>query len=154
MKDYYTVLGIAPTATTDEIRAAYRKLALQCHPDRNPGDKDAEERFKSISAAYDILSDGEKRRQYDRFGEAAGPAAAATRAYGNSNLDDIFEMMGQVFGASSPFQTTAKKTPKKKASTAGKTCEKCKGEGMIGTDLGFFMFKIACPTCLGTGRVI
>lgn len=154
MKDYYTVLGIAPTATTDEIRAAYRKLALQCHPDRNPGDKDAEERFKSISAAYDILSDGEKRRQYDRFGEAASPAAAATRAYGNSNLDDIFEMMGQVFGASSPFQTTAKKAPKKKASTAGKTCGKCKGEGMIGTDLGFFMFKIACPTCLGTGRVI
>lgn len=154
MKDYYAILGVAKTATKDEIRAAYRKLALECHPDRNPGNKDAESRFRMISEAYDNLSDDQRRRQYDAFGEAPDPVTGATRSYGGNNLDSIFQMMSEVFGSTSPFanRTKTKKTPKKK--TSAKPCEKCNGEGMIGTDLGFFMFKVACPTCLGTGRVI
>lgn len=157
MKRYYTILGVAETATKDEIRAAYRKLALECHPDRNPGNKEAEERFRMISEAYDILADDDRRRKYDTFGEAASPAAAGTteHTYSGSNLDDLFAAMAQVFGASSPFAnrtTTTKRSPKKK--TSAKPCTKCNGEGMVGTDLGFFMFKISCPACLGTGRVI
>lgn len=158
MKRYYTILGVAETATKDEIRAAYRKLALECHPDRNPGDKKAEEKFRTISEAYDILADDDRRRKYDTFGEAATPAAgtATEHTYSGSNLDDLFAAMAQVFGSSSPFAnrtTTTKRSPKKKAANT-KPCQKCNGDGMIGTDLGFFMFRVACPACLGTGRAI
>src|SRR5260370_2458434 len=73
-RDYYDVLGVKRNASEDEIKKAYRKLARQYHPDRNPGDKQAETRFKEVQAAYDVLSDKTKRSQYDRFGEA-GPHA-------------------------------------------------------------------------------
>src|SRR5260370_1580430 len=73
-RDYYDVLGVKRNASEDEIKKAYRKLARQYHPDRNPGDKQAETRFKEVQAAYDVLSDKTKRSQYDRFGEA-GPNA-------------------------------------------------------------------------------
>ena len=67
-KDYYDVLGIAKTASADEIKKAYRKLAVKYHPDKNPGDKAAEEKFKEVSRAYEVLSDEKKRKQYDQFG--------------------------------------------------------------------------------------
>src|SRR5579862_7591501 len=75
-RDYYEVLGIKREANEDEIRKAYRKLAREFHPDRNPGDKQAETRFKEVQEAYDVLSDKTKRTQYDRFG-FAGPGAGA-----------------------------------------------------------------------------
>src|SRR5947209_5373017 len=73
-RDYYDTLGVKRNATEDEIKKAYRKLARQFHPDRNPGDKQAEGRFKEVQAAYDVLSDKAKRGQYDRFGEAGANA--------------------------------------------------------------------------------
>jgi molecular chaperone DnaJ len=66
-RDYYEVLGVARTATADEIKSAYRKLAMKYHPDRNPGNKEAEERFKEAAEAYDVLHDAEKRQRYDQF---------------------------------------------------------------------------------------
>ena len=70
-RDYYEVLGVAKTATADEIKKAYRKKAIQYHPDKNPGDKEAEEKFKEAAEAYDVLSDEQKRQRYDQFGHAA-----------------------------------------------------------------------------------
>src|SRR6187455_676652 len=70
-RDYYEVLGVTRTCTEVELKAAFRKLAMQHHPDRNPGDKDCEHRFKEINEAYDVLKDGDKRAAYDRFGHAA-----------------------------------------------------------------------------------
>ena len=73
-RDYYEVLGVTKSASTDEIKKAYRKVAMQFHPDRNPGDKAAEEKFKEAASAYEVLSDTEKKAKYDRFGHAAfGP---------------------------------------------------------------------------------
>jgi molecular chaperone DnaJ len=98
-RDYYEILGVAKTATADEIKKAYRKVAMQYHPDRNPGDKASEEKFKEAAEAYEVLSDQDKRAQYDRFGHA-GVAGGARGGYGggNMNMDDIFSQFGDIFG--------------------------------------------------------
>src|SRR5436853_2547126 len=104
-RDYYEVLGVQRGATPEEIKKAYRKLARQNHPDRNPGDKQAEARFKEIQDAYDVLSDKAKREQYDRFGFAgpgAGPGGGPFHWGGgqggtthNINPDDLAEILRQ-----------------------------------------------------------
>lgn len=98
-RDYYEILGVAKSATADEIKKAYRKVAMQFHPDRNPGDKGAEEKFKEAAEAYEILSDQDKRAQYDRFGHA-GVAGNGRGGYGGGgmNMDDIFSQFGDIFG--------------------------------------------------------
>ncbi len=98
-RDYYEILGVAKNATADEIKKAYRKVAMQYHPDRNPGDKVSEEKFKEAAEAYEVLSDQDKRAQYDRFGHA-GVAGGARGGYGggNMNMDDIFSQFGDIFG--------------------------------------------------------
>src|SRR4026209_15751 len=96
-RDYYEILGIGKTAAADEIKKAYRKVAMQYHPDRNPGDKSAEEKFKEAAEAYEILSDKDKRAQYDRFGHA-GVGSASGFGNGNMNVDDIFSQFGDIFG--------------------------------------------------------
>lgn len=94
--DYYEVLGVSRTANEVELKAAYRKLAMQYHPDRNPGDKSAEERFKDCSEAYQVLSDPQKRAAYDRFGHAGvGAAGFDGSPFGSQDLGDIF---GDIFG--------------------------------------------------------
>lgn len=96
-RDYYEVLGVAKTATSDEIKKAYRKVAMQHHPDRNPGDKAAEEKFKEAAEAYEVLSDNDKRGQYDRFGHAG--MGNGGRGYGGgANMEDIFSQFGDIFG--------------------------------------------------------
>ena len=98
-RDYYEVLGVAKSATADEIKSAYRKLAMKYHPDRNPGDKAAEEKFKEAAEAYDVLRDPEKRQRYDQFGHQAfeGGAGGGYGA-GGMSMDDIFSMFGDLFG--------------------------------------------------------
>jgi curved DNA-binding protein len=94
-KDYYSTLGVAKTATAAEIKKAYRKLALKYHPDKNPGDAKAEERFKEISEAYAVLSDQEKRQQYDQFGDAAFHQRFSQEdIFRNANVNDIFREFG------------------------------------------------------------
>ncbi len=98
-RDYYEVLGVSKSASADEIKKAYRKVAMQFHPDRNPGDKAAEEKFKEAAEAYEVLSDADKKAQYDRYGHA-GLGGAAGRGFngGNMNMDDIFSQFGDIFG--------------------------------------------------------
>ncbi|WP_152267197.1 molecular chaperone DnaJ [Agriterribacter humi] len=96
-RDYYEILGISKSASTDEIKKAYRKVAMQYHPDRNAGDKTAEEKFKEAAEAYEVLSDTEKKSQYDRFGHA-GLKNNGRGGFGNMNTEDIFSQFGDIFG--------------------------------------------------------
>jgi molecular chaperone DnaJ len=99
-RDYYEILGVTKSATTDEIKKAYRKVAMQFHPDRNPGDKAAEEKFKEAAEAYEILSDADKKAQYDRYGHAgvSGQGRGAHGGGAGMNMDDIFSQFGDIFG--------------------------------------------------------
>ena len=94
--DYYATLGVARTADADEIKRAYRALALKHHPDKNPGDRDAEEKFKRINEAYAVLSDPEKRAQYDQFGRVGGPGGDPFG--GGFAGGDLFDLFNSVFG--------------------------------------------------------
>lgn len=95
-RDYYEVLGVAKNADEGEIKKAYRKLAIKYHPDKNPGDASAEEKFKEAAEAYEVLSNSEKRAQYDRFGHAG--MGGAGFGGGGMNMDDIFSQFGDMFG--------------------------------------------------------
>jgi molecular chaperone DnaJ len=103
-RDYYEVLEVGKSATPEEIKKAYRKLAVKYHPDKNPGDKSAEEKFKELGEAYDVLSDAEKRAAYDRFGHQAfaGPGGGGARGGGGfgGGFHDPFDIFREVFGAS------------------------------------------------------
>jgi molecular chaperone DnaJ len=98
-RDLYEVLGVSKSASADEIKKAYRKVAMQFHPDRNPGDAAAEEKFKEAASAYEILSDADKKAKYDRYGHAAfGPGTSGGGHPGGMNTDDIFSQFGDIFG--------------------------------------------------------
>ena len=107
-RDYYEVLGVSKSATEDEIKKAYRTLAIKYHPDRNPGNKEAEEKFKEAAEAYDVLHDAQKRQQYDQFGfdgpsMGSGGFGGGFGGGGGFSMDDIFSMFGDVFGGHSGF---------------------------------------------------
>src|SRR5882672_11413021 len=95
--DYYEVLSVSRTASDQELKASYRKLAMQYHPDRNPGNAEAEEKFKECSEAYQVLSDPQKRAAYDRFGHA-GVSSAAGNGSGFADMQDLGDIFGDFFG--------------------------------------------------------
>lgn len=98
-RDYYEVLGVSKSSSADEIKKAYRKVAMQYHPDRNPGDHEAEEKFKEAAEAYEVLSDETKRAKYDRYGhQAFGPGMSGGFGGGGMNMEDIFSHFGDIFG--------------------------------------------------------
>jgi molecular chaperone DnaJ len=105
-RDYYEILGVERSSSKDEIKKAYRKIAIQFHPDKNPDNKEAEEKFKEAAEAYEILSNDEKRQKYDRFGHQ-GVGGASGGGHGGMNMDDIFSQFGDIFGGGggSPFDS-------------------------------------------------
>ena len=153
-RDYYEVLGVSKNATADEIKKAYRKKAIQYHPDKNPGDKEAEEKFKEAAEAYDVLSDADKRARYDQFGHSMGPQGfgGGSGGYGSyggfgggMSMEDIFAHFGDIFGGrfsehvnkGTDLRITVKVTLK---------------DIMNGVDKKLKIPKlVACPHCKGTG---
>lgn len=168
MKDYYQILGIDRNASEDEIKRAYRRLALKYHPDRNPGDKESEERFKEINEAYACLSDPQKRANYDRFGTAEGGADFGFGGFEDfaSNFGDFFgDLFGDIFGDFTgrkrvrptkgqdlrydlkiTLEEAVFGTEKKITIPRWETCRVCNGTCCRpGTE------PAVCPTCHGTG---
>ncbi|MFQ6018661.1 MAG: molecular chaperone DnaJ [Kiloniellaceae bacterium] len=169
-QDYYETLGVTRTASEAELKKAYRRLAMACHPDRNPGDKTAEQKFKEINEAYDVLKDADKRAAYDRFGHAAfdnggGPRGAGGFDFGfGGGFADIFdEMFGEFTGGRrggaapgadlrynleiSLEEAFNGKTAQLRVPTSV-TCDSCRGSG---ADKG--SAPVTCSTCRGRGRV-
>ncbi len=166
-RDYYEVLGVGRSATEEELKKAYRKLALRHHPDRNPGNKEAEERFKEVSEAYSVLSDGERRMQYDRFGHAAFGDAGAGGFEFSAGFEDVFaDLFGDFFGGGRgrrrrggrrgqdlrydlevAFEEAAFGTEKNIRVPRLVKCETCDGHGAArpgGIE--------TCPACRGSGQ--
>ncbi|WP_367915191.1 molecular chaperone DnaJ [Leadbetterella sp. DM7] len=104
-KDYYELLGVDKNVSQDDLKKAYRKLAIKYHPDKNPGDKEAEEKFKEIAEAYSVLSDPDKKARYDRFGHQGVNGGFGGGGAGGFNMEDIFSQFGDIFGDSSPFSS-------------------------------------------------
>ena len=101
-RDYYEILGVTKTAAEGEIKKAYRQMAMKYHPDKNHGDKEAEDKFKEAAEAYEVLSNAEKRQRYDQFGHRAMNGGSGA---GGMNMEDIFSHFGDVFGEGSPFES-------------------------------------------------
>ena len=101
-RDYYDILGVNKNATPDELKKAYRKMAIKYHPDKNPDDHEAEAKFKEAAEAYDILSNPEKKQRYDQFGHQA-MGGAGRNTSGHMNMDDIFSHFGDIFGNEDTF---------------------------------------------------
>ena len=175
-RDYYEVLGIQKGASKDEIKKAYRKMAMKYHPDRNPGDKEAEEKFKEAAEAYEVLSDDQKRARYDQFGHAGMQGGAGGGGF-NMDIEDIFSNFGDIFGGfgfgggfsrsaggssrrvnkGTNLRVKVKLTLKEIAEGAEKkikvkkycACQSCSGTGAQGGKGG----TETCPTCHGSGMI-
>jgi molecular chaperone DnaJ len=168
-RDYYEVLGVSRNAAEQELKSAYRKLALQYHPDRNPGDHEAEEKFKEINEAYGVLSSPESRARYDRFGHA-GVGSAASGAWATPDFGGFEDILGDIFGDIFGARSSRRGGPQRgsdlrydleialeQAAAGFKTqitiprlenCEPCHGTGAApGTT------PVACTVCGGTGQI-
>jgi molecular chaperone DnaJ len=169
-QDFYEVLGVSKSASADELKTAYRRLAMKHHPDRNPGDKSAEQKFKEISEAYDVLKDDQKRAAYDRFGHAAfeqgGGRGPGDFGFSGGFADIFDEMFGEFMGGGRRgqggpsrgsdlrynFEISLEDAFRGKQTTIRVqtlvACDQCKGSGAEAGSR-----PIACPTCHGRGRV-
>ena len=154
-RDYYEVLGVGKNATKDELKKAYRKLAIKYHPDKNPGDKEAEEKFKEAAEAYDVLSDDDKRRRYDQYGHAGVGGAAGG---GFSDVNDIFSHFGDIFGdffgggASFSGFGGGRRQAVRKGSNLRVKVKLSLEEVVKGTERKIKINKkVACTACGGTG---
>lgn len=174
-RDYYAVLGVERTAGDIEIKSAYRKLAMKCHPDKNPGNKEAEEKFKEAAEAYAVLADSEKRSLYDRFGHAGVSSAAGTGAGFDptvfSEFGDFADILGNMFGFGDllgggrrrggaqrggdlryDLEITFKESARGAETTIQiprqENCETCRGSGAAAGSA-----SSACPQCRGQGQV-
>lgn len=175
-RDYYEVLGVDKNASEDEIKKAYRKIAIKYHPDRNPGNKEAEDKFKEAAEAYDVLHDPQKRQQYDQFGFSGPAGGGGFGGFGGAsmNMDDIFSMFGDIFGGRGGFggfgggqrrqqqhrgndlrlkvklslSEVANGVTKKFKVRKDVTCSHCHGSG---AEAG--SGTETCPTCHGSGVI-
>lgn len=173
-RDYYEVLGVSRTSTDQEIKSSYRKLALQFHPDRNPGNPESEEKFKECSEAYAVLADSEKRARYDRFGHAgvAGSGPSGAGGFDPSVFNDFQDIFGDLFGFGEAFGQGGRR--RTRAQRGGdlrhdltlefeeavfgvtkqvnirrmETCDTCKGSGAAPGKA-----PITCTTCQGRGQM-
>jgi molecular chaperone DnaJ len=149
--DYYEVLGVARTATDQELKAAYRKLALQHHPDRNPGNQDAEERFKECSEAYQVLSDPQKRAAYDRFGHA-GLGAGGFDGSPFGGVQDIGDIFGDIFGEMFNVGSNRRASRTQKGRDVRHDLSIEFEEAVFGKELKLTVQRAeACRDCRGTG---
>jgi molecular chaperone DnaJ len=154
-RDYYEVLGVQKNASEDEIKKAYRKIAIKYHPDRNPGDKDAEEKFKEAAEAYDVLHDPQKRQQYDQFG-FDGPMGGGFGGFGGAsmNMDDIFSMFGDIFGGRGfgGFGGGQRRQQQYRGSDLRLKVRLTLQEVNLGVTKKFKVKKdVSCPHCNGSG---
>ncbi len=175
-RDYYEILGVAKNATDAELKKAYRQMALKYHPDKNPDDKKAEDKFKEAAEAYEVLSDPQKRQKYDQFGHAGLGNAAGFGGGGGMNMDDIFSHFGDIFGdmfgggfssrgggqrgrrvnkgsnlrvkVKLTLEEIAKGVEKKIKVNKYVGCDDCHGSGAKGGSS-----YTRCSTCHGTGQV-
>jgi molecular chaperone DnaJ len=175
-RDYYEVLGVSKNATKEEIKKAYRKQALKYHPDKNPGDRKAEELFKEAAEAYEVLSNDDKRARYDRYGHAGLSGAGGGFSGGGMTMEDIFASFGDIFGdafggfgAFGSSRRTSRRVnkgtnlrvkvklslheiahgaEKKIKVTRYDTCTACGGSGAADSNS-----TSTCPTCRGSGHV-
>ena len=173
-RDYYEILGLNRTASDQEIKSAYRRLAVKFHPDKNPGDAAAEEKFKEAAEAYSVLSDAEQRRRYDRFGHA-GVSGSAGAGWGAPGFGGIEDILGDLFGFGDVFGSGGGRGSRRSTAQRGadlrydleisledaaagmtaqlriprlEACDKCKGSGAAeGTQ------PESCQTCSGSGQV-
>jgi molecular chaperone DnaJ len=153
-RDYYEVLGVGKTATEQEIKSAYRKLALKYHPDRNPGDKKAEDSFKEAAEAYSVLADTDKRHMYDRFGHA-GLGGAATGGFDPNvftGFEDILGGLGDVFGFGDLFGAGGRRRGPQRGADLRYDLEISFEESARGTETALQIPRQeTCETCRGTG---
>lgn len=162
-RDYYEVLGVGKNATAEELKKAYRKMAIKYHPDKNPGDKEAEEKFKEAAEAYDVLSDPDKRARYDRFGHSMGNAQGFGGAGGFgggfggfSTMEDIFTHFGDIFGdafaGAGTYGSRGQQRAVRKGADLRIKVKVTLKDIMNGVDKKFKIPRwAACDACKGTG---
>lgn len=157
-RDYYEVLGLQKGASEDEIKKAFRKMAMKYHPDKNPGDKEAEEKFKEVNEAYSVLSDPDKKSKYDRFGHAGvdpngmGGAGFGGGFGGFGGFEDIFDMFGGAFGGGFGGGNQRRANQPRKGRDIQKAITITFEEAAFGTSKKIELAKfVSCPTCSGEG---